>query len=244
MIGKVGRQRRLTIVATALVGVIAALVVTILTTTGGATGPRATPAGQATAAAPRTSARASPLENLARRNPGDPTALGRPDAPVVMVAYEDFRCPFCAKFSTEVAPKLRERYVATGKLRIEWRDFPIFGRQSMLAAKAARAAARQGKFWAFHDVVFAHAPERGHPEMTKAKLVRFARLAGVADIAQFKADMHDPAIARAIRRDYTQGIRIGVRSTPTFVINGTPVVGAQPLPVFVGVIEQALAQAR
>lgn len=229
------RQRRLNILIAALVAIIAVLLATILiTNTGDTSQARETKPG-----ASDTSGK-SPLDNLARRKPGDPLALGKPDAPVVMVAYEDFRCPFCAKFATETAPKLRKRYVETGKLRIEWRDFPIFGEQSKLAAKAGRAAARQGKFWEFHDVLYADAPDRGHPDMSEAKLVGYAKEAGVPDIEQFKADMDDPAVARAIQQDYTEAAQLGVSSTPTFVINGQPIVGSQPTPVFVKTIEQAL----
>lgn len=235
------RQRRLNVLIAGLIAVIAVLV-TLLTTNGSDTSEEAESTGQAKPGASERASRPSPLDQLARRQPGDPQALGRRDAPVVLVTYEDFRCPFCAKFATETAPKLRERYVDTGKLRIEWRDFPIFGQQSKLAAKAGRAAARQGRFWEFHDVVYAHAPERGHPDLNQATLVGFAKEAGVPDIARFEADLADPAIAQTVQRDYTQAAQLGVSSTPTFVVNGKPIVGAQPLPAFVETIEQALAE--
>lgn len=186
----------------------------------------------------------SPLDSLARRKSGDPMAIGRVDAPVVMIAYEDFRCPFCAKFSTDIAPELKKRYVDSGVLRIEWRDFPVFGPQSVQAAKAGRAAARQGKFWQFKDVVFSHAPERGHPELSMPTLIDYAKQAGIPDIERFKADMNDPAVDRAIRADTTEGESIGVSATPTFIVNGDPIMGAQPLPTFVSAIEQARAAAR
>lgn len=81
-----------------------------------------------------------PVGDLSRRIDGDPLALGAVDAPVVMVAYSDYRCPFCAKFSRDTEPVLVEKYVDEGVLRIEWRDLPIFGEQSMSAARAGRAA--------------------------------------------------------------------------------------------------------
>ena len=71
-------------------------------------------------------------------------ALGKPDAPVVMINYAELRCPFCAKFSRDIEPELIKRYVDAGVLRLEWRDFPIFGEESLEAAKAGRAAAAQG----------------------------------------------------------------------------------------------------
>ena len=182
----------------------------------------------------------SPLDKLARRDPGDPHAKGRPDAPVVLINYSDFRCPFCAKFGRDIEPELLRRF--GDDLRVEWRDFPIFGEESLNAAKAAHAAGAQGRFWEFHDAAFAQAPPSGHPPMPPERLVELARQAGVADIERFKADMNDPAAFAAIQADAMEGSELGVSSTPTFVINGEPVLGAQPLEHFVDVIERARAR--
>jgi protein-disulfide isomerase len=168
-----------------------------------------------------------------RRQPDDPLAIGRVDALVVLIAYEDFRCPYCAKFSTEIQPRLIERYVTSGVLRIEWRDFPVLGEESMELAKAARAAARQGKFWEFHDVVYA----AQEPSFSEERIQELAREAGVPDLARFNADRADPAIERAIKADVTEGRRLGVFSTPTFLINTQPLLGAQPWDRFITIIE-------
>ena len=176
-----------------------------------------------------------------RRVAGDPLALGDPAAPVVMVMFADYRCPFCAKFSRDTEPELIHRFVDAGTLRVEWRDFPIFGEQSMLAARAGRAAAEQGRFWDFNRAVFAAAPERGHPDLTEAALQEFARQAGVPDIAEFTAGMKSTTFDAAINEDLAQGNRIGVPSTPAFVINGEPVLGAQPTDVFISAIDTASA---
>ncbi|RCW44467.1 protein-disulfide isomerase [Halopolyspora algeriensis] len=231
------RLRNLNALVAVLVAVIAVLLGSMLINRGGES---STEAAESSAEQPRN----SPLDSPARREPDDPMAMGRTDAPVVLVAYEDFRCPFCAKYATEVAPELKKRYVETGVLRIEWRDFPVFGPQSDRAAKAGRAAARQGAFWRFHDVVYSHAPRRGKPELPPAKLIDYAEQAGISDIERFKADMQDPAVDRAIRRDVAEGTRIGVSATPTFLVNGEPIMGAQPLSTFVSTIEQARQEAR
>lgn len=230
------RLRSLNALVAVLVAVILVLLGSMLGTQGGDK--------QATEPESTRSQQSSPLASLARRTPDDPLALGRVDAPVVMIAYEDFRCPFCAKFATDISPELKERYVETGVLRIEWRDFPIFGAESMRAAKAGRAAARQDAFWEFKDEVYAHAPASGHPPLPVSTLVEYARQAGVADIEQFKADMEDPAIAQAIQSDAQEGSRAGISSTPTFLVNGDPIMGAQPLPAFTSAIERAKANAR
>lgn len=240
--GTTGGKKRLwqlNALVAVLVAVIAVLLGSMLATQGGGSNSR-----QAAQQEQARSQQSSPLDSLARREPGDPMALGRADAPVVMITYEEFRCPFCAKFATEVAPELKKRYVDTGVLRIEWRDFPIFGPQSNEAARAGRAAARQDRFWQFQQEVFAHAPERGHPDLPTSTLIEYAEQAGVPDIERFKADMQDPAVDRAIQRDVAEGTRIGVSATPTFLVNGDPIMGARPLQTFVTAIEQARAAAR
>lgn len=177
-----------------------------------------------------------------RRQAGDPLALGAADAPVALVMFSDFRCPFCAKFSRDTEPELVERYVDTGRLRIEWRDFPIFGPQSMSAARAGRAAAEQGKFWEFNRAVYAAAPERSKADLTEADLIGFAKAAGIPDLDSFTAGMRGNAFDAAIDADLAQGTAIGVPSTPAFLINDVPLLGAQPTDDFVRAIDAALAK--
>ncbi|MGJ7909141.1 DsbA family protein [Actinopolyspora sp. H202] len=237
------RLRRLHAVVAGLVAVIAVLLVSMLLPRDEgpnrtAAQPEPTESGQA------KSEQAGPLDSLAHREPGDPQALGRVDAPVVMVTYEDFRCPFCAKYARTVAPELKKRYVATGVLRIEWRDFPAFGPKSVRAAEAGQAAARQGKFWRFHDVVYANTPSRSKPDLPVSKLIDYAEQAGITDIERFRSDMANADVERAVRADSQEGNRIGVTATPTFVVNGDPIMGAQPLEAFVSAIETAREEAR
>lgn len=182
------------------------------------------------------------LKALQRRQPGDPFAMGRTDAPVVLIKYEDFRCPFCSKFTADVEPQLIERYVKSGVLRIEWRDFPIFGEESVEMAKAARAAARQGKFWQFHDVAYAMGNGTKKASFPEERIQEVAREAGVPNLEKFNADRSDPAIMQAIQADADEGRRLGVSSTPAFLINGQAILGAQPLEQFASVIEQERAK--
>ena len=81
-----------------------------------------------------------------------PPTLGDEDAPVTMVEYSDFQCPYCGRFARETKPALLREQVEEGVLRIEWRNFPLFGEESERAALAAWAAGQQGKFWEFHDL--------------------------------------------------------------------------------------------
>jgi len=181
------------------------------------------------------------MEGIARFEEGDPLALGPVDAPVVMTVHSDYRCPFCAKFSREIEPRLVEEYVDRGDLRIEWRDLPIFGEDSMLAARAGRAAADQDRFWEFTRAVYAAAPDRGHPVLDEEALVGFAREAGVGDLERFRADMTSGKYDAAIGRDHEMALALGATSTPTFLVNGTGVIGARPVETFRTVIDRELA---
>lgn len=171
------------------------------------------------------------MKKLPHRTAGDPTALGKVDAPVVMVEWSDYRCPFCSVWARDTFPQLKG-YVDSGSLRIEHRDLVLFGDQSMQAALAGRAAGNQGKFWEFSGAVHAVAPTNGHPNITHADLVAFAKKAGVPDIAKFEKDMAAPATRAAVEKDNAEARSLGLSGTPFFVINTTPLSGAQPLQVF------------
>ncbi len=182
-----------------------------------------------------------PLGDLARRQPGDPMAQGSVSAPVTLIEFSDFRCPFCAQFVRTTEPVLVDKYVKTGVLRIEWRDMPIFGDQSMAAARAGRAAAAQGRFWPFVNAVYRAAPPKGHPDLTTAVLQGFARQASVPDLARFTADATGTTFDAAINADLQVANRFGIATTPAFSVHGTPVLGAQPTDVFVRLIDNLAA---
>jgi protein-disulfide isomerase len=184
-----------------------------------------------------------PLAELARREPGDPLALGKADAPVVMISYSDFQCPFCGKFARETEPELIERYVDRGVLRIEWRDFPYLGPESRVAALGGRAAAQQDGFWEFHDAMYADQLPPNSGRLDEAYLVAIAEEAGL-DVAAFEKALDDDALQRAVDEDFAEGQAIGVTGTPAFLVGGTPVMGAQPLESFTAIIDEAAAAAR
>jgi protein-disulfide isomerase len=197
--------------------------------------------------APETAADQPPVEAadlsfVERRVEGDPYAMGDVDAPVVMVEYADFQCPFCGVFARDTHPALQTRYVDQGVLRIEYRDVPILGEDSYDAALGARAAAAQGAFWEFHDELFARDRERNAGEFAPERLVEMAGDLGL-DVERFRADLEDPATEEAVQRDLQEARELGVSSTPAFLINGRPVLGAQPLDTFVSVIEEAAVEA-
>lgn len=180
------------------------------------------------------------LARLARRDAGDKLAQGRADAPVVLIEYADFQCGYCGKFARDTEPELVKRYVDDGILRIEWRNFPLFGEASEAAARASWAAGQQDRFWAFHRAAYAEgAKEKG---FGRDRLRALAQQAGVKDLGRFERDAGSAAAAEAVRADREQAYGIGATSTPSFLINGRPVAGAQPTAVFTQAIEAAAAE--
>jgi protein-disulfide isomerase len=182
------------------------------------------------------------MADQARRIENDPMAIGEVDAPVVLVNYSEFQCPFCGKFARDTKPTLVRDYVAKGILRIEWRDFPYLGAESRTAANAARAAAAQGKFWEFHDAMFASQQPPNSGRLTAEYLAGVAKSVGV-DVTRFAADMGSDETDKAVTKDFGEGQAIGVTGTPAFLVNGRPIIGAQPTEEFVAAIEQAAKSA-
>ncbi|MEU2116466.1 thioredoxin domain-containing protein [Streptomyces sp. NPDC016459] len=181
------------------------------------------------------------LEAYARRDASDRLAIGRADAPVVLIEYADFKCGYCGKFARDTEPVLIDKYVADGTLRIEWRNFPIFGEESEAVARASWAAGQQGRFWQFHKAAYAEgAKEKG---FGKDRLAALAEEAGVPDAARFAKDTDGPAARAAVREDQEQGYALGATSTPSFLVNGRPIAGAQPLETFTETIEAAARSA-
>ncbi|MFF4601361.1 DsbA family protein [Streptomyces sp. NPDC001339] len=177
-----------------------------------------------------------------RRQDGDPLAVGKKDAPVVLVEYADYQCSYCGKFTRETQPELVKKYVDAGTLRIEFRNFPVFGAPSERAARASWAAGRQGKFWEMHATLYAET--RKGDALAEDKLVEMARASGVPDIEKFRTDLKSADAEQALKKDQEEGYQLGVQSTPSFLVNGRPVMGAQATGVFTQAIEDAAAKAK
>ncbi|MBQ1160507.1 thioredoxin domain-containing protein [Streptomyces sp. A73] len=182
------------------------------------------------------------LLKLARRTADDPFARGDKDAPVVMIEYADFGCSFCGKFARDTEPKLVRKYVEKGLLRIEWRNFPVFGKGSERAALAGYAAGQQGRFWQFYDAVYA---DKDHEKgsFTTDRLHELAEQAGVKDLDRFDRDRASEAARKLLDKDRTEAYGLGAAATPAFLVNGQPIAGAQPDKVFTDAIERAAAAA-
>ncbi len=166
----------------------------------------------------------------------DDVILGDQNAPVTMIEFIDYQCPFCAKVVREVLPTIREKYVETGKVKLVIRDFPLDSIHSFArtAAEASECAAEQGAFWGYHDLLFERQAEI--PAMD------FVSLAGELGLNReaFRSCYEGKRYADEVEKDYQDGIAAGVRGTPTTFINGALVSGAVPLSQFEAAIEAAL----
>jgi protein-disulfide isomerase len=161
-------------------------------------------------------------------------ALGSPHAPVTIVEFSDFQCPFCRG----VVPTLKQllaRY--PDRVRVVFRDFPIpsLHPDAPLAHEAARCAGEQGQFWPYHDLLF----ERTNMNATALK--QYAADLKL-DEAKFAECLDSGRTRAAVGADVEEGSRLGVTGTPTFFINGTPLVGNVPLADFQRAIERELAR--
>jgi protein-disulfide isomerase len=137
-----------------------------------------------------------------------------------------------------VSPKLIDKYVESGTLRLEWRDFPYQGQESVDAALAARAAQEQGKFWEYHNLLY-ETQDQGYSE---ERLVTLADEVGL-DVEEFRSSLESGENEAVVGEDFREGQERGVSGTPTFVINGQTLVGLQSLSVFEQTIERAEQEA-
>ncbi|GAA4832500.1 DsbA family protein [Garicola koreensis] len=172
------------------------------------------------------------------RDEQDPLAAGDVDAPVGLVVFSDYQCPFCASWSHETLPAMMD-YVEAGDLRIEWRDLNVFGPASEAASQAAYAAGLQGEFWQYHDELFVEGETRSESALSDEALTELAGELGL-DVEQFSQDMHSDQVIEEIEANQQMGFDLGAHSTPVFVLDGEPVVGAQPTEVFTDAVDEAL----
>lgn len=235
-------RKRLIITVLVVVAVFAALVlVAQMTSKPGPTGPTATNEKVQTSAAP-LGPRPDELQ-MVRRDPKDPMAMGDLNAPVVLVQWTDLRCPFCAVFNREILPVLDKEYIQTGKVRLEVTDIAFFGEQSEKAGAAAQAAAQQGKYFEFIGAVYGAAPEKGHPDLPRDRLIAFAREAGVPDIARFEKVLDDESLVVGVQAATAEAQKLTVASVPFFVAGRSALAGAQPIDTFRKYLDDAVKQA-
>lgn len=160
---------------------------------------------------------------------------GATDAPVTIIEFSDFHCPFCSKVQSTLNQVLA-RY--GDKVKLVYRHYPIdqLHPQAHRAAEAAACANEQGQFWTYHDKLYANGPD-ANPD----KLRSLAQSSGL-DVPAFVQCLSSGKHRTTIQKDINEALRLGINGTPAFIINGRWLSGAQPLENFIRVIEEELAQ--
>jgi protein-disulfide isomerase len=165
----------------------------------------------------------------------DDPSMGPENAPITIIEFSDYQCPFCAQWYAEVLTRLMTDY--EGKIRFVYRDFPLYSihPQAQSAAEAANCAGEQAAYWPFHNALFSGKYNLGSDAYT-----RYAEELGL-NVAQFSQCVSERRYKDEVDDDFKYATSVGVNSTPIFFINGLAIVGAQPYEVFQQVIDKELA---
>ncbi|MCC6388064.1 MAG: thioredoxin domain-containing protein [Dehalococcoidia bacterium] len=211
-------------------------------------------------ASPGAKASASPVtvgEAIARMKAFEPAAgladgaaLGKKDSKVVLGVFEDFQCPVCLAFTLLNEPVIMDEYVQTGKIRFEFLHMPILGPESANAAIGGVCAAQQNKFWPYHKKLFVTQAEAGQLSEEKLNVGRFTpenlkKYAGEAglDATAFETCLKGDGAAAEATNQLRQARDLGVRGTPTFVLNGKVLSPTPPdAAAWRKVLDEALAK--
>ncbi len=163
-------------------------------------------------------------------------SMGSANAPLVLIEFTDYQCPYCRNFAVSTFPALKTKYIDTGKVQFVTRDFPLdFHPNAMIAANAARCAADQGKYWEIRSILFTN-----NTALQKDRLLGYARDLSL-NMPKFQQCLDQEIHGASIQADLSDALAAGVEGTPTFVlgrrtptgtIEGVRIVGAQPLAVF------------
>ncbi|MFH1246387.1 MAG: DsbA family protein [Candidatus Liptonbacteria bacterium] len=183
----------------------------------------------------------TPTVNVSDLLPRD-VVLGDANAPVTLIEYGDYQCPWCARFFSQTESQVRKDYVEGGKVKIIFRDFAFLGQESIDAANAAQCAKDQSKFWPFHDAVYT-AEEKDANEnngnMDKAFFINIATDLGM-DVSKFTQCYNNKTYVKDVTDEYENGTAAGVSGTPSAFINGKAVPSGSTYSAFKAIIEDYL----
>lgn len=199
--------------------------------------------------AKNTAAPAQPSQELqdVTASIDDDPVKGRADAPVTIIEFSDYQCPFCGRFVKNIFPDIAKKYIDTGKVKYIFRDYPLdFHKQAPKASEAANCAGDKGKYWEMHDKLFDN-----QNALTLDNLRQYAAEIGL-DTESFNTCIDSGKHAAEITKDLEDGKKAMVSGTPSFIIGktqigkkeivGKKIVGARPFASFEQVIEQLLAE--
>lgn len=174
----------------------------------------------------------------------DDAVLGDPNAPVTIVEFSDYECPFCKRHYAQVLPQIKEKYIDTGKVKLIFRDFPLashdpIATQEAIAAECAREQGGDKAYYKYHDLVFE--TTNSNKGLEKSQLYDLATQAGV-NRAKFTACLDSEKYKAEVQKDIADGQKYGISGTPGFLINGWFLGGAYPFEAFEEIIEKELTK--
>jgi protein-disulfide isomerase len=177
-----------------------------------------------------------PIQRVSVTTDGKPS-FGPADAPVTIIEFSDFECPYCRQWFTSTWPQLQKAY--GNKIRLVYRDFPLTNihPDAEPAAEAANCAGEQNQYWAYHDRLFNGSSLSNDIYMSYANALKL-------DLAKFQDCLSAHRYQADITSDAQYGASLGITGTPTFFVNGIPMVGAQPFSAFKSIIDQELASTK
>jgi len=158
--------------------------------------------------------------------------LGDENAEILIVEFSDYACPYCGKFAIETLPKIFENF----NVKLVFKDFPLptHGEVAIKAHEAANCAGEQGKYWEYHDVLFSRQSEW---KKNSSKFVEYAKMLGL-NVEEFRACLDSGKYREEVLQDREEGIKLGVRGTPTLFVNGQKVTGALPYQDFEKILRE------
>jgi len=166
--------------------------------------------------------------------------MGNPTAPITVVEWGDYQCTYCHRFHQSSKDVLIQEYVDTGKINFVFRDFPLNGPDSVLAAQASYCADDQGKYWEYHDEIYKNWAGERTGWVTRQSLDQFANTVEL-DLVQFNKCLDDKKYEQKVLENEKFGTKIGIKATPSFLIFNnekiTKIEGNQPFSVFRQVID-------
>ncbi len=172
----------------------------------------------------------------------DDAFLGKENAPVTIIEFSDFQCPFCRRFWKETLPQIKQAYIDTGKVKFVYRDFPLpFHAGATPAAEGAECAREQDKFWQLHDAIFQEQDNQGQGtiQFTADDVKKWAAKIGL-NTSKFNQCLDSGNYKQEVEKDIADGSAAGVNGTPATFINGLLVSGAQPFAAFKVIIDEEL----
>ncbi|PIW32801.1 MAG: disulfide bond formation protein DsbA [Nitrosopumilales archaeon CG15_BIG_FIL_POST_REV_8_21_14_020_37_12] len=172
---------------------------------------------------------------------GGSPILGSPSAPITILEFGDYQCTFCYKFHESTLKTIEKEFIKTGKVKLVFKDFPLNGKDSVLAAEASYCAHEQGKYWQYHDEVYKNWAGEKTGWITRESLAIFAHTAGL-NLDKFNICLDNHVYYDKVNNLYDFGRNIGIDATPSFLIfNDEKVIkirGNQPLEVFLKTFDE------